>query len=172
MGASVHAPTVGVSDDVIGTIMVHVAVAAIVLVVFATVITLVPAVAVTDAGSPTQVPETTLGVAMRKPAGRVSTKLNATDGFVAIWVTVKVKLVDPPNTRSPAKTLFTVGTLGKMVTHAPVVDEPLVAELVTFATMFVVPVILPAPLVLATCGQVPMVGSAMVVTGTMMVQVN
>lgn len=167
-GTSVHAPKVGVSDDVTGTMRVQVGVAAIV-VLLVMVMILVPAVAVRLPAAMRQVPVTVLGVATSKPAGKVSVKLNATAGFVAICVMVNVRLVVPPNTRSPENTLFIVGTLGRIVTQAPVVEVPLVAELVTAAVMLVVPTILPLPLVFAACGQAPIVGTAMVVTGTIMV---
>jgi hypothetical protein len=167
-GTIVQAPSVGVSEEVIGTMIVQVAVAAIVLLP-ATLIVFVPAVAVIV--PPVHVPDTTLGVAMSKPAGSVSIKVKATEGFATGCVIVNVRFVEPPKTKSPANTLFTVGTPGRIVTHAPVVELPLVAELLTAAVIFVVLTIFEFPLVFAACGHAPMVGAAMVVTGTMMVQV-
>jgi hypothetical protein len=82
---------------------------------------------------------------------------------------VNVRLVVAFSAISPPKILLTVGTPGRIVTQAPVVEVPLVAELVTLAVIFVVPTILPLPLVFAACGHTPIVGTAMVVTGTMMV---
>ena len=56
------------------------------------------------------------------------------------------------------------------MTQAPVVDEPLVAELPIVAVKLVKAEMLLAALVLFTCGQTPTVGVALVTTGTMMVQ--
>ena len=62
---------------------------------------------------------------------------------------MKTRLVVPATGKFALKALFTVGTPGKMVTQAPVIEVPEVAELVTAAVMLVTPLKLPFPLVLA-----------------------
>ncbi len=161
-------PSAGVPDVVMLTVMVQV-VCALVIVRPATVITLAPAVAVTL--PPVQVPPTTDGVAITRPAGKVSVKLNAWVGLPAGWLTANVSVCVLPTINIPPNVLPKVGTAGLTVTHAPLALEPPPAAVFpTFAVIFVVAPIFPLPFVLFACGQVPTVAAAAVVTATVMVQ--
>ena len=70
-----------------------------------------------------------------------------------------------------ANAFVSTGTAALTVTHAPVVLVPLLALLEIVDVMLAVAVIFELPLVLLTCGQLPNVGVALLVTGTMMVHV-
>ena len=166
-GANVQAPTVGVAEVVTGTMIVQ-DVAGLTSWRPATTILPLPATAVTV--PPVQVPITAAPLAA-KPAGKVSVKVNVCVGLLAGWVIVNVRSVLPPTTKSPPNTLFTVGTAAFTVTHAPVVLVPLVALLVMAETIFVTLEIALLPLVLFACGHAPMVGVALTITGTIIVQV-
>lgn len=98
-------PTVGVALLVTGTIMVHV-VAGLMIWRLVTVMTLLPVVAVTvpiEQVPVTAPPDATI------PAGKVSVKLNVWVGFVAGWVTVKVRFIVAPTVKAALNTLLTVG---------------------------------------------------------------
>jgi hypothetical protein len=129
---------------------------------------LLPAVAVTV--PPVHVPVTAPPLAA-KPAGNVSVKEKVCVGLPESCVTVKIKLVTPPTPRFALNALLTVGAAAFTVTQAPVVLVPLVALFVTAAVMLVRPEIALLPLVLFTCGHAPIVGVALVVTGTTIVHV-
>ena len=83
-------------------------------------------------------------------------------------------MVEPPITKSAANALLTVGTAALTATQAPALGvTPLVALGVIAAVMLVVVLMLLLPLVL-TFGasvQAPTVGVALLVTGTIIVQV-
>lgn len=92
-------------------------------------------------------------------------------GLPAGWLTVKVKLVVPPMTRSALKALFKVGLVAVTVTHAPALGvTPLVALGAITAVIFVVVPILLLVLAFGANVQAPTVGVAEVVIGTMIVQ--
>jgi hypothetical protein len=166
-GAKVQAPVVGVAEVVTGTMMVQL-VSGLTIWRPATTMLPLPATAVTV--PPVQVPVTAAPLAT-KPAGKVSVNVNVCVGLLAGCVTVNVKLVLPPTTRSPLNTLFTVGTAGFTVTQAPVVLVPVVALLVIAETIFVTLEIALLPFVLFACGQAPTVGVVLLITGTIIVQV-
>ena len=86
-------------------------------------------------------------------------------------LTVKTRFVVPPTVRFALKALSTVGVAALTVTHAPVLEVPLVALFDTEAVMLVVAVKFVVPLVLLADGQVAAVGVVVVVTGTVIVQV-
>ena len=88
-----HIPTVGTAAVVTSTVIVQV-VAGFTICRPATVIVPDPAAAVTD--PPVQVPPTFGTAATTRPAGRLSTKLNASVGLPAGCVTVNVSVVVPP----------------------------------------------------------------------------
>ena len=119
-----------------------------------------------------QVPPSPFGVATTKPAGRVSVKVKVWVGLPVGWATVKVNVVLPPTGKSAANALFTVGTAGVTVTHAPALGTtPLVALGVTAAVMLVVVLILLLVLAFGASVHAPTVGAAAVVTSTKSVQV-
>ena len=163
-----HEPTVAAAAVVMPTVMVQL-VCKLVMVRLATTILLPPALAVTL--PPAQVPPTVDGVATTSPAGRVSVKLKVWVGLPVGWVTLKVRVCDPPTVSAPANALSTTGTAALTVTQAPVVlVPPPAALLVTLAVALVNSDRLPLPLVLLACGHVPTVGDAAVVTRTVIVQ--
>ena len=88
LAACGHAPTVGTATVATATVMVQVP---LILFLDATVMVFAPAVAVTV--PPVHVPPVTLGVATRRPTGKVSVKLTAMGD---VLITEKVSVAVPP----------------------------------------------------------------------------
>ena len=161
-----HTPTVGLAAVVTSTVRVQV-VAGLVIWLLVMVMLPLPATAVREPPPRVQVPPTFGVGAITSPAGKVSVKLKVWVGLLAGWVTVKVKVLVPPTVSVLPKALSTVGTAAVTVIQAPVVPPP---ELAMAAVRLAAPLIWPLPLVLAAIGQAAVLGVALLVTLTVMVQ--
>jgi hypothetical protein len=167
--ATGHAVVVGAAACVTGTVIVQ-EVAGLTTWRLATVIVVVPAVAVTV--PPEHVPPTA-PAATTRPAGKVSVKLNVCVGLLAGCVTVKVSVEGAPPTVIDvgANAFVSAGVAALTVTQAPVVlVPPPAAEFWIAEVTFVTAEIAAFPFVFAATGHVPDVGVADTVTGTVIVQ--
>src|SRR5205085_5242679 len=85
-----HTPTVGAAAVVTSTVSVQL-VAGLLICLLVMVMALVPALAVREPAPSVHVPPRLFGVAMTRPAGSVSVKLNVCVGLPAGCATVKVR---------------------------------------------------------------------------------